>query len=366
MQELEGGLAAVVIQDFAKEIKESAELELDSRIREAACRALRIDADSVPNRLVTSLSRGAVSSASRDRARDSIAMALGKSLNSSDMDITLSESFDADHIIAQILDETEMERRDTHALRTQASFIRGVCRPLYTSWIDEIESSDESGLLPRDYLERKQHEMINFPINSESDLRDWLGEMFDRFANLADVKKVTARSQGRINTSAVRTYRNAWMTFTSRNFSDIWQEMQRRADGQITPKDIRDERFHRPREVPKNLIRMMRSMPDKEMLSADLPPKSSAVKTSAVTATLEEKGASQLKLTKSWTSAIVARQEMRAWLDEAKVILGHDRIDLARLEVDGKSGHDQFLLEESSLSNISELFLRYLNAKANS
>jgi hypothetical protein len=362
MQELEGGLAAVVIQDFATEIKESAEAQLDSRIREAACRALRVDPDSVPNRLVTSLSRGAVSTASRERARDSIAMTLGKSLSSSDLDIGFSESFDADQIIAQILGETEMERRDTHALRTQASFIRGVCRPLYTSWIDEIESTDDSGLLPREYLERKQNEMINYPINSESDLRDWLGEMFDRFANLADVKKVAARSQGRINTSAVRTYRNAWITFTSRNFSDIWQEMLRRAENGTTPKDVRDERFHRPREVPKNLVRIMKKeMPSADFLYADTPPKASPV-----TATLEEKGANQVKLTKSWTSAKVARREIQAWLNDAKEILGTNRIDVAKLEVSSSSGEDQFLLEEADLASISLMFLRYLEAKAKS
>ena len=361
MQELEGGLAAVVIQDFAREIKESAEAQLDSRIREAACRALRIDPDSVPNRLVTSLSRGAVSTASRERARDSIAMTLGKSLSSSDLDIGFSESFDADQIIAQILGETEMERRDTHALRTQASFIRGVCRPLYTSWIDEIESTDDSGLLPRDYLERKQNEMINYPIKSESDLRDWLGEMFDRFANLADVKKVTARSQGRINTSAVRTYRNAWITFTSRNFSDIWQEMLRQAENGTTPKDVRDERFHRPREVPKNLVRIMGSRTEKDLFLPDVPPKASPV-----TATLEEKGANQVKLTKSWTSAKVARREIQAWLNDAKEILGTNRIDVAKLEVSSSSGDDQFLLEEADLASISLMFLRYLEAKTKS
>ena len=361
MQELEGGLAAVVIQDFAREIKESAEAQLDARIREAACRALRVDPDSVPNRLVTSLSRGAVSTASRERARDSIAMTLGKSLSSSDLDIGFSESFDADQIISQILGETEMERRDTHALRTQASFIRGVCRPLYTSWIDDIESTDDSGLLPREYLERKQNELINYPINSESDLRDWLGEMFDRFANLADVKKVTARSQGRINTSAVRTYRNAWITFTSRNFSDIWQEMLRRAENGTTPKDVRDERFHRPREMPKNLVRILGSRADKDTLHHDVPPKASPV-----TATLEEKGANQVKLTKSWTSAKVARREIQAWLNDAKEILGTNRIDVAKLEVSSSSGDDQFLLEEADLSSISLMFLRYLEAKAKS
>lgn len=360
MQKLEGGLAAVVIQDFAKEIKKSAEIELDSRIREAACRALRVDSESVPNRLVTSLSRGAVSTASRERAMDSIAMTLGKSLSSSDLDIGFSESFDADQIIAQILGETEMERRDTHALRTQASFIRGVCRPLYTSWIDEIESTDDSGLLPREYLERKQNEMINYPINSESDLRDWLGEMFDRFANLADVKKVTARSQGRINTSAVRTYRNAWFTFTSRNFSDIWQEMLRRAENGATPKDVRDERFHRPRELPKNLFRMMGGPTLMDMSPEPKP------KAALVTATLEEKGASPVKLTKSWTSAKVARSEIQGWLNDAQTILGKNRIDFAKLEVSSDSGQDQFLLEEADLASVSLMFLRYLEAKAKS
>lgn len=363
MPELEGGLAAVVIQDLAQEIKESAESQLDSRIREAACRALRIDSDSVPARLVTSLSRGAVSTASQERARDSIAMTLGKSLSSSDLDIGFSESFDADQIIAQILSETEMERRDTHALRTQASFIRGVCRPLYTSWIDEIQSTDDSGLLPREYLGRKQNEMINYPIKSESDLRDWLGEMFDRFDNLADVKKVTARSQGRINTSAVRTYRNAWITFTSRNFSDIWQEMLRRAENGTTPKNVRDERFHRPREMPKNFVRMMKS---KEMSDSDALHPDPLPKAALITATLEEKGTSPIKLTKSWTSAKVARSEIQGWLNDAQAILGKNRIDSAKLEVISNSGQDQFLLEEADLTSVSLMFLRYLEAKAKS
>ncbi len=357
MQELDGGLAAVVIQDFAKEIKESAEADLDQRLRETACRALRIDPSMVPGRLITSLSRGAASTASRERAKDSIAMVLGKSLNSSDLDISFTDSFDADHIINEILDETESQRRDTHALRTQASFIRSVCRPLYTSWIDEIESSDESGLLPREYLERKQQEMIDFPINSESDLRDWLGYMFDRFDNLSDVKKVSSRSQGRINSSAVRTYRNAWMTFTTRNFDSIWREMQRRAENGVTPKNVRDERFKRPRELSRTIVRMASS--EGIDLHPEKPPK-----ITSVTATLLENGPSPIKLTKSWTSAKFARNEIQAWLADADAILGKNRIDVARLDVTGTSGHDQFLLEEAELPSISLMFIRYLDAKA--
>ena len=360
MQELEGGLAAVVIQDFAREIKESAEADLDQRLRETACRALRIDPDLVPSRLITSLSRGAVSTASRERARDSIAMVLGKSLNSSDLDISFTENFDADQIINEILDETEMQRRDTHALRTQASFIRGVCRPLYTSWIDEIESTDESGLLPREYLERKQHEMINYPIASESDLRDWLGDMFDRFDNLADVKKVTTRSQGRVNSSAVRTYRNAWITFTSRNFDDIWREMLRRVETGTTPKQVRDERFHRPRQLSKNFIQVAGS-PSLKAMETEPP-----AKPTSVTATILENGTSPIKLTKSWISAKVARSEIQAWLSDAEAILGSKPIDVAKLEVSNDSGQDQFLLEEADLSSISLMFLRYLEAKAKS
>ena len=360
MQELDGGLAAVVIQDFAKEIKESAEADLDQRLRETACRALRMDPDMVPGRLITSLSRGAVSSASRERAKDSIAMVLGKSLNSNDLDISFTDSFDADQIINEILDETESQRRDTHALRTQASFIRSVCRPLYTSWMDEIEATDESGLLPREYLERKQNQMINFPINSESDLRDWISDMFDRFDNLSDVKKVSARSQGRINSSAVRTYRNAWMTFTTRNFDAIWREMQRRANAGVTPKSVRDERFHRPRSIPMNRVRVMGS-PSLMEMSPDRP-----AKPSPVTATILENGPSPIKLTKSWTSANVARREIQAWLSDAEAILGSKRVDVAKLEVSNDSGQDQFLLEEADLSSISLMFLRYLEAKAKS
>jgi hypothetical protein len=363
MQELDGGLAAVVIQDFAKEIKESAEADLDQRLRETACRALRIDPDMVPGRLITSLSRGAVSSASRERAHDSIAMLLGKSLNSRSLENNFAEHMDTDQIIEEILDETEMQRRDTHALRTQASFIRSVCRPLYTSWIDEIQSSDESGLLPREYLERKQQEMINYPINSENDLHNWIGEMFDRFDNLSDVKKVTARSQGRINSSAVRTYRNAWMTFTTRNFDAIWREMQRRADTGVTPKNVRDEKFHRLRPIPMNRVRVMNnlSMMEMEPVQPDRP-----AKPTSVTATILENGLSPIKLTKSWTSASVARHEIQAWLGDAEAILGSKRIDVAKLEVSNDSGQDQFLLEEADLSSISLMFLRYLEAKAKS
>ena len=360
MQELEGGLAAVVIQDFAGEIKESAEADLDQRLRETACRALRIDPDMVPGRLITSLSRGAVSTASQERARDSIAMVLGKSLNSNDLDISFTDSFDADQIINEILDETESQRRDTHALRTQASFIRSVCRPLYTSWMDEIQANDESGLLPREYLERKQNQMINFPINSENDLHNWIGEMFDRFDNLSDVKKVTARSQGRINSSAVRTYRNAWMTFTTRNFDAIWREMQHRAETGTTPKNVRDEKFHRPRQLSKNFVQVLGSRVLMEM-EPDKP-----AKPSPVTATILENGTSPIKLTKSWTSAKVARREIQAWLSDAEAILGSKRIDVAKLEVSNDSGQDQFLLEEADLSSISLMFLRYLEAKAKS
>jgi hypothetical protein len=360
MQELEGGLAAVVIQDFAREIKELAEADLDQRLRETACRALRIDPDMVPGRLITSLSRGAVSSASQERARDSIAMVLGKSLNSNSIDSNFAENIDTDQIINEILNETEMQRRDTHALRTQASFIRGVCRPLYTSWMDEIQATDESGLLPREYLERKQQEMINYPINSEEDLHNWIGEMFDRFDNLSDVKKVTARSQGRINSSAVRTYRNAWMTFTTRNFDAIWREMQHRAETGITPKNVRDERFRRPRLIPMNRVRDLGS-PSIMAMEPDRP-----AKPSPVTATILENGKSPIKLTKSWTSASVARREIQAWLSDAEAILGSKRIDVAKLEVSNDSGQDQFLLEEADLSSISLMFLRYLEAKAKS
>jgi hypothetical protein len=89
-------------------------------------------------------------------------------------------------------------------------------------------------------------------------------------------------------------------------------------------------------------------------------------KNSPVTATILENGPSPIKLTKSWTSASVARREIQAWLRDAEAILGSKRVDVAKLEVSNDSGQDQFLLEEADLSSISLMFLRYLEAKAKS
>jgi hypothetical protein len=150
------------------------------------------------------------------------------------------------------------------------------------------------------------------------------------------------------------------MTFTTRNFDAIWREMQRRAETGVTPKNVRDERFRRPRELPRTIVRMAGSAD-----SRDLHPEKPA-KNSPVTATILESGPSPIKLTKSWTSAVVARREIQAWLSDAEAILGSKRVDVAKLEVSNDSGQDQFLLEEADLSSISLMFLRYLEAKAKS
>ena len=139
MSNLEGGLAAVVIQDLAREIKESSEAQLDQTILDTASRVLDIHPEAVPARLITSLSRGGTSAASRQRAKDAIALVVGRSLSSNSSDSSLNESIDFDYVIDQILRDTDDDRRETHALRTQASFIRGVCRPMYTAWIDDID-----------------------------------------------------------------------------------------------------------------------------------------------------------------------------------------------------------------------------------
>jgi hypothetical protein len=358
MSRLEGGLAAVVIQDLAREIKESSEADLDQTIRSAASRVLDINPESVPPRLITALSRGGTSKASRQRAKDAIALVVGRSLSSDSSDSSLNESIDFNQVIDQILSRTEDERRETHALRTQASFIRGVCRPMYTSWIDDIDSTDARDLLPREYLERKQDEMINFPIASDRELSDWVNEMFERFERLADIKQESGGAQGLVNRSAVRTYRNAWIGFASRNLSSIWEEMLRRSERGITPKDERDERFHRSRDLPKYSIKLLQSVAALEIERPDPP-----VPNTSVSVALEEHGTSPVTLKKSWTSINSARKEIEAWLIDAKSILGDIRIDLARVVVTGASGNDEFALEEVPITGISELFMRYLETK---
>jgi hypothetical protein len=251
MSKLEGGLAAVVIQDLAREIKESSEAELDQTIRDTASRVLDIHPEALPARLITSLSRGGSSAGFTTASQRCYCASCGQILSSNSSDSSLNESIDFDFVIDQILRDTDDDRRETHSLRTQASFIRGVCRPMYTAWIDDIDATDARELLPREYLERKQDEMINFPIATDRELSDWVNEMFERFERLADVKQESGGAQGLVNRSAVRTYRNAWIGFASRNLSSIWEEMQRRAERGITPKAERDERFYRSRHLPK-------------------------------------------------------------------------------------------------------------------
>jgi hypothetical protein len=358
MSRIEGGLAAVVIQDLARELKESSEADLDLTIRSAASRVLDIDPESVPPRLITSLARGGTSKASRQRAKDAIALVVGRSLSSESSENSINESIDFEQVIDQILRDTEDDRRETHALRTQASFIRGVCRPMYTSWIDDIDATDARDLLPREYLERKQDEMINFPISSDRELSDWVNEMFERFERLADVKQESGGAQGLVNRSAVRTYRNAWIGFASRNLSSIWEEMLRRAEHGITDKAVRDEKFHRSRDLPRYSMKYLRSDFGLEIEKLE-PPKAST----SVTVTLEERGTSPVTLKKSWTSIKTARKEIEAWLTDAKSILGDIRVDLAKVEVMDTSGNDEFALEEVPITGIAGLFTRYLDTK---
>ena len=358
MSRLEGGLAAVVIQDLAREIKETSEAELEKRIRYTASRVLDIDPEAVPARLITSLSRGGTSAASRQRAIDAIALVIGRSISSNSSDSSLTDSLDLDFVVDRILQETEDDRRETHSLRTQASFIRGVCRPMYTSWIDDIDATQARDLIPREHLERKQEEMINFPISTDRELGDWINEMFERFERLADVKQESGGALGLVNRSAVRTYRNAWIGFSSRNFSSIWEEMQRRAERGITPKAERDERFYRPRHLPKYLVNFSRNNLD----LGNEKPNHLEAKTS-VTITIEDRGTSPVKLKKSWNSISAAHEELGAWLNDARSILGDIRVDVAKVIVTDASGTDEFALEEASITSLSDLFVRYLNTK---
>jgi chemotaxis protein histidine kinase CheA len=363
MTRLEGGLAAVVIQDLAKQIKESAEQDLDQKIRNAASRVLGIDLDLVPARLITALSRGGTSKASRQRAADAIDLVRGRSASSSQGESSLSENVDAQLAIDEILEATEDDRRETHALRTQASFIRGVCRPLYAAWMDDIKVSEANDLLPREYLERKQEEMINFPIQTQNDLTNWVGEMFERFERLADVKQESGGSQGLVNKSAVRTYRNAWIGFASANMSRIWDEMIHRDERGVTTKQERDERFHRQRDSLnyslKNLIVSSDMKPSRDVRE----PAATKQTPTTVTITLEELGNEPFKLKKSWPSIKVANQELVSWLDDAQKILGEMKVDIAKLEVTGTSGTDEFSLQEVPVTGIYGLFTRYLTTK---
>jgi hypothetical protein len=229
---------------------------------------------------------------------------------------------------------------------------------MYTSWIDDIDSTDARDLLPREYLERKQDEMINFPIASDRELSDWVNEMFERFERLADIKQESGGVQGLVNRSAVRTYRNAWIGFASRNLSSIWEEMLRRSERGITPKDERDERFHRSRDLPKYSIKLLQSVAALEIERPDPP-----VPNTSVSVALEEHGTSPVTLKKSWTSINSARKEIEAWLIDAKSILGDIRVDLAKVVVTDASGNDEFALEEVPITGISELFTRYLDTK---
>jgi hypothetical protein len=357
MTKLEGGLAAVVIQDLAKQFKETAELNLDQSIRSAASRALQIEPALVPDRLVTSLSRGGTSKASRQRAVDAIDLVRGRASSSSRVDNSSSDSIDANLLIDEILEATEFDRRDTHALRTQASFIRGVCRPLYSAWMDDIEASEARGLLPRGHLENKQEEMIAFSIDASTALMDWVNAMFERFERLADVKQESGGSQGLVNRSAVRTYRNAWIGFASQNLSTIWDEMLRRDEAKLTLKPERDERFHRRRILPKYSSRGL-SMDSSQDLYQQPPAPSQNV-----TITLTMLGSEPLKLKKDWSSINLANKELSSWLKDAQTILGDGQVDLAKIEVTSPSGTEEFSLQEVPVTGIYGLFNRYLSTK---
>jgi hypothetical protein len=134
--------------------------------------------------------------------------------------------------------------------------------------------------------------------------------------------------------------------------------MLRRAEHGITDKAIRDEKFHRSRDLPRYSMKYLRSDFGLEIEKLE-PPKAST----SVTVTLEERGTSPVTLKKSWTSIKTARKEIEAWLNDAKSILGDIRVDLAKVEVMDTSGNDEFALEEVPITGIAGLFTRYLDTK---
>jgi hypothetical protein len=187
--------------------------------------------------------------------------------------------------------------------------------------------------------------------------------MFERFERLADVKQESGGSQGLVNKSAVRTYRNAWIGFASANMSRIWDEMIHRDERGVTTKQERDERFHRQRDSLnyslKNLIVSSDMKPSRDVRE----PAATKQTPTTVTITLEELGNEPFKLKKSWPSIKVANQELVSWLDDAQKILGEMKVDIAKLEVTGTSGTDEFSLQEVPVTGIYGLFTRYLTTK---
>lgn len=262
MTSLDGGLAAVAIQDLATQHKRAGEDRLAKAIRENARLLLNLPDEMIDgpeiNPIITALSRAGSSQSSQERAAQVLVKLRYEAMKSSDemhaWNFAPRDAYEGLFPDAMAINKlfllTQTERTKAHQLRTGLSYLKGVCRPLYTSWIEQVTSLE--GMPSEDYFAEQQERLINYQIEHPGDLRMWFDNMYQWFERASIARsdspseEKTRTKFGLVSKNALRHYDRVWRDFTDKYSSAIWRLMQEYAELDSPSKRERDFKFHRP------------------------------------------------------------------------------------------------------------------------
>jgi hypothetical protein len=270
MGAMNGGLAALIVKEMAKEQKETSE----SKLREMVGNALRLKLDcpssvAIPDRLVNGFMRATnLNPEATNRILQGLrllAVDMADSVRTSNAALPAwiveihNESFSPEDsnasseatvisIVNSIhgLSEVKSARRAANAMRSQNSFIRSVCRVMYTAWIDEVAPGDES--ISREWLDAEQDALINFEVSSIDDLQHWAIDVFRHFAALAlELERLPSHSVKRMASfKVIVTYERAWTDFVNTQADSIFARMEDQIKLNIPTPEQLLRLFHRP------------------------------------------------------------------------------------------------------------------------
>lgn len=366
-----GSGAAQIIENLAAEDALHAEDALKRRIVEVAPPILGIRPEDLPARLINALSRGSTSF-DPSKATDALSrMPVGG----------LSDELSLD-LVRRIKQEVEVERKETHRMRTQASSIRSLMRIysdpyLYKTLEPEILEKYQS--IIGDLMDRK--------LENYGDLAEWCHETAKLFRGITselDGSKNSLRNktQGRLSETTAGNYINIFLRYVEDNGRRIVEDFGKEVSPESKLRDVNrfhskdsyykidsdsqqflDDRIILMSQGPRSLQMTNDTAVVKRSISVqDLVPLTGDSLPPLVTVVIHHSGPNGFTANKTWTTLSGAADGLAKYFARMKKMIPKmEEIDLAQITVYEDMSPESRELSGKTLSAIEDDFSLFIS-----
>jgi len=422
MNQMLGSLAAQIIESLAKEEKDLVESRYKAVIEPAIRRELECPGSvPLPPRLVNGFMRSLnLSQDATKRIIDSLKLVAFAMANQSrdsgsqlpswvdqlaSDDLSLAEFHDdsdrATRAVRLVMDNIHKQkavgdiRREANKQRSQASFIRGVCRTLDSTWLQKV--TQDADQATRELLDRQRVALLQFPIGSADDLLRWSRDAFSHFVNLSDVgNRSSAEKSLAVSNKVFSNYEKAWESFCTSHAERILQQMEHQgqesdsalvakldsalilrqmASPEASNRDPREELVSYWSEfnqrVAQSAASLAPSAANEAPVGVSTYPSSPTARTETqdghaqsdvltILVKFRDPSGRPRSIFRSWQSVDDTIAELSEWYYTCETLIGNTILDLVRIEMYLDNTTQRFELEDVSLPKIELFFYQHI------